>query len=86
VTSEATSWLVRLEIVRVASLLPRSTEKTELLIWSRIIFGESAMVDPTIHHSLLLCVLNCHRHVHAGADGEGYNSDLLVAMSLIESS
>jgi 5-methylcytosine-specific restriction protein A len=29
---------------------------------------------------------NCHRRVHAGADGEGYNSNLLVAMTSIESS
>jgi 5-methylcytosine-specific restriction protein A len=29
---------------------------------------------------------NCHRRVHAGADGEGYNSNLLVAMASMESS
>jgi 5-methylcytosine-specific restriction enzyme A len=27
---------------------------------------------------------NCHRRVHAGVDGEGYNSNLLLAMTAIE--
>jgi 5-methylcytosine-specific restriction enzyme A len=27
---------------------------------------------------------NCHRRVHAGQDGEGYNSNLRVAMKAIE--
>jgi 5-methylcytosine-specific restriction protein A len=27
---------------------------------------------------------NCHRRVHAGVDGEGYNSNLLIAMTSIE--
>jgi 5-methylcytosine-specific restriction protein A len=38
------------------------------------------------HPSFVIALCpNCHRRVHAGVDGEGYNSNLLVAMRSIES-